>query len=58
MFIGQSQGDLLIYKHYNQIKTKLNWKLFTKVIKRPSKGSLGLDRQGALFKREVQVLLI
>ncbi len=33
-----------IYK-YTNITTKLNWKLFTKVFKRPSKESLVLDRQ-------------
>jgi hypothetical protein len=38
--------------------TKLNWKLFTKVTKRPSKGSVGLDIQSVLIKREVQALLI
>jgi hypothetical protein len=36
------------------IATKLNWKLFTIVIKRPRKGSLGLDRQSVLIKREAQ----
>jgi hypothetical protein len=56
MFLGLSK-DLQIYKHYNHIKTKLNGKLFTKVV-RASKGSLVLARQGALFKREVQGLLI
>ncbi len=50
--------NLQIYKHYNKIKTKINWKLFTKVIKRPSEESLGLDRQSALIKREVRALLI
>jgi hypothetical protein len=33
------------------------WKLFTKVIKSPSKVGLGLDRQNALIKREAQALL-
>jgi hypothetical protein len=46
-------NDSQIYKHYNSIKTKLNWKLFTKVIKRPSKGRLGLDTQSALIRRKV-----
>ncbi len=50
--------DLQIYKHYNYIKTKLNLKLFSKEIRRPSKGSLGLDRQSALIKREVRAPLI
>ena len=47
----------LIYKFTNII-TKLNWKLFTEVIMRPSEGSLGLDRQSVLIKREAQALLI
>jgi hypothetical protein len=50
--------DLQIYKHCNQIKTKLILKLFTKVLKRPSKESLGLDRQSASIRREAQALLI
>jgi hypothetical protein len=50
--------DLQIYKHYNYIKTNINWELFAKVITRPSKGSLGLDRLSVLIKREAQVLLI
>jgi hypothetical protein len=50
--------DLQLYKHCNQIKTKLDWKLFTKVIRRPSEGSLGLDRQSALIRREALALLI
>ncbi len=29
--------DLQIYKHYNLIKTKLSWKLFTKVIRDQAK---------------------
>ncbi len=37
---------------YTNITIKLNWKLLTKVIKRPSEGSLGLDRQSVLIKRE------
>jgi hypothetical protein len=49
--------DLQIYKHYNKITTKLNWKLFER-FKRPSKESLGLNRQRALIKREEQVLLM
>ena len=44
---------LLIYKYIN-ITTKLNWKLFTKVIKRLSEGRLGLDGQTVLIKREAQ----
>ncbi len=48
---------LQIYKHYNEIKTKLIWKVFTRVIKMPSEGSLGLDRQSALIRREVQARL-
>ncbi len=50
--------DLQTYKHYDKIKTKLNWKSFTKVINRPSEGSLGLDRQSALIRIEVRALLI
>jgi len=46
-----------IYK-YTNITIKLNWKLFTKVFKWPSKGSLGLDRQSVFIRREAQVLLI
>jgi hypothetical protein len=46
------------YTKYTNITTKLNWKLFTKVIKRQSEGSLGLDRQSVLIKREAKVLLI
>ncbi len=59
MFLDSDQVYycLLIYKCTN-ITTKLNWKLFTKVIKRPSKESLGLDRQIVLIKREAQALLI
>jgi hypothetical protein len=59
MFPGLNQVYYwgLIYK-YTNITTKLDWKLFTKVIKRPSKGSLGLDRQSVLIKREAQALLI
>jgi hypothetical protein len=49
--------DLQICKHYNYIKTKLNWKLFTKVIKRPSEGSWGLNRLSVLIKRAAQALL-
>jgi hypothetical protein len=49
---------LQIYKHYNEIKTKLNWKVFTKVIKMPNEGSFGLDRQSVLIRREVRSLLI
>jgi hypothetical protein len=43
---------------YTNITTKLNWKLFTKVIMRPREESLGLDRQRVLIKREVKLLLI
>ncbi len=59
MFPGLNQVDYwgLIYK-YTNITTKLDWKLFTKVIKRPSEGSLGLDRQSVLIIREAQALLI
>jgi hypothetical protein len=32
--------------------------LFTKVLKRPSKGSLGLHRQNALIRTEAQTLSI
>ncbi len=41
------------------MKTKLKkvWKLFTKVIKEPSKVGLGLNKQSALIKREAQALL-
>jgi hypothetical protein len=46
--------DLQIYKH----TIKLKWKLFRKVIKRPSEGSLGLDRQSFLIRGESQALLI
>jgi hypothetical protein len=45
------------FTKYTNITTKLNWKLFTIVIKRPSKEGC-TDRQGAIIKREVQVLLI
>jgi hypothetical protein len=38
--------------------TKLNWKLFTKVIKKPSKEAWVLDRHRVLIIREVQALLI
>ncbi len=48
---------MIDYKFTN-ITTKSNWKLFTKVIKTLSKGSLGLDRQSVLINREAQVLLI
>jgi hypothetical protein len=41
-----------------QFTTKLNWKLYTKVIKKPSEEALVLDRQSVLIKREAQVLLI
>ncbi len=34
------------------IATKLNWKLFTKVIKRPSKEAWGLVRNRVLLKEE------
>jgi len=46
MFPGSAQVyySQLIYNNLN-ITTKLNWKLFTKEINRPSKGSLGLDSQ-------------
>ncbi len=37
---------------------QFNWKLVTTIIKRPSEGSLGLDRQSVLIKRETQALLI
>jgi hypothetical protein len=40
------------------MKTKLNWKVFTKVIQMPSEGSLGLDRQSVLIRREARALLI
>ncbi len=43
---------------YTNITTKLNWKLFANVVKRPSEGSLGLDKQGVLIKREAQGPLI
>ncbi len=33
------------FTKYTNITTKLNWKLFTKVIKRPSKEAWVLDRQ-------------
>jgi len=46
------------FAKYTNITTELNWKLFTKVIKRPSKEDLGLDRQSDLIKREAQALLI
>ena len=49
---------LQIYQDYNSIKTKLNWKLFTKVIKRPREERLGSDRQSALIKTEAGSLLI
>jgi hypothetical protein len=37
---------------------KLNWKLFTKVIKRTSIEAWVLDRQSVLIKGEAQALLI
>jgi hypothetical protein len=46
------------YPLTQNIKTKFNWKLFTKVNKRPNKESLGLDRQSVLIKREAHALLI
>jgi hypothetical protein len=42
---------------YINIRSKLKWKLFTKVIKRQSKEAWLLDRQ-CLIQREAQVLLI
>ncbi len=51
----------MIYKYTNvmtKLTLKLNCKLFTKVIKRPSIRSSGLDRQNVVIKREVQTLLI
>jgi hypothetical protein len=42
-----------LFTKYTNIMTKLNWKLFTKVINWPSEGSLGLDRQSVLIKREL-----
>ncbi len=59
MFLGLDQVYYwwLIYK-YTNITTKLNWKLFTKVVKRPSEGSLGSDRQSALIRWEAQAILI
>jgi hypothetical protein len=39
---------------YSNFKTELNFKLFTNVIKTPSKEDLGLDRQSVLIKREAQ----
>jgi hypothetical protein len=47
--------ELQIYEHYDY---DYNWKLYTKVIKRSSEGSLGLDRQSVIIRREAQVLLI
>ncbi len=46
------------FTKYTNITTKLNWKLFTKVIKRQSEGILGLDRQSVLIKRDARALLI
>ncbi len=46
------------FRKYTNITTKLNSKLFTKVIKKPSEGSVGLDRQSVLIKREAKVLFI
>ena len=59
--LGQVYDCWLIYKFINiitKLKINLFWKLFTKVIMRPSEGSLGLDRQSVLIKREAQALLI
>jgi hypothetical protein len=39
------------------ITTKWNWKLCSKVIKRPSEEAWVLDRQSVLIKREAQALL-
>ncbi len=54
MFLGLNRVYYwqLIYK-YTNITTKLNWKLFTKVTKGPSDGSLGLERHSVLIKQEV-----
>ncbi len=43
---------LQIYKHYNWIKTKIYWKLFTKVLK--NQAGLGLDKQNDSIRREAQ----
>jgi hypothetical protein len=40
------------------ITPKLNWKLFTEVIKKPSEEVRVLGRQSVLIKIEAQVLLI
>ncbi len=39
------------FSKYTNITTKLNWELFTKVIKKPSKEAWVSDRQ-CLIKRE------
>ncbi len=39
------------FTNYRNITTKLNRRSLTKVIKRPSKEGLGLDRQSVLIKR-------
>jgi hypothetical protein len=49
---------LLLKIDLQNITTKLNWKLFKKVIKKPSKEAWALDRHGVLIKREAQALLI
>jgi hypothetical protein len=38
-----------------KITTKLKWKVFTKVIEKPSEEALGLDRP-SLINREAQAL--
>ncbi len=43
-------------KHTN-ITTKLNWKLFTKVIKSPSEEAWGLDRQRVWLKEKLSALI-
>ncbi len=45
--VASNKSSLLLktdLQKYKNITTKLEWKLFTKIIKRPSK-RLGLDRQ-------------
>ncbi len=46
------------FTKYANNTNKLNWKLFTKVIKKPSEEAWVLDRQSVLIKREMQHFLI
>jgi hypothetical protein len=57
--VSWNKTNLLLRTDLQNIQTlQLNWKLFTKVIKGPSKEGLSLVRQSILIKREAQVILI